>query len=313
MKRINSLSILMLAAMMMSLMASCSESAKLEKAAKEQMETTFKEMARDPSSAKLSNIETIYCDDSLCIIHCDFSAKNGLGAEVKNKYEYLFIRSNGKNYESYIEISNEDEGVFVSKEKYEKDKKGKIYEPLSYEVGLRYLTAVYVNGKGREAGIKDGEEFNIPVPTGTGSWELETYEDEFGEKGSQKYLLLMGSGVFSNSATTNSRMTAILYMDKDDFSFKLIEYDSSIAKNDNSFRYRIKDSDGDVYEMTLYNSDSSGQMSTWSSEHFKKMEDILSKGGVITVAVREINAYSTPDTYLFKLNVDGYTKAKTFL
>ena len=33
--------------------------------------------------------------------------------------------------------------------------------------------------------------------------------------------------------------------------------------------------------MTLYNSDSSGQMSTWGSEHMKKMEEILSKGDVL--------------------------------
>ena len=312
MKHYGILSVMMLVAMM-SLMTSCSESAKLEKAAKEQMETTFKEMARDPSSVQLSNIETVYSDDSLCILHCDFSAKNGLGAEVKDKCEYIFIHSNVKNYESYMEINKSEEGVFVSKEKYEKDKKGTIYESLSYEAGLRYHAAIYVNGKGREAGVKDGEDFNIPVPTGTGSWELRAYQDEFGEKGSQKYLLLMGSGVFSNSATTNSRMTAILYMDKDDFSFKLIEYDSSVVKSDHSYTYRIKDSEGDVYEMTLYNSDSSGQMSTWGSEHMKKMEEILSKGGIITVSVRERNAYSTPDTYLFKLNVDGYTKAKTYL
>lgn len=303
----------MLSAMAMSLMTSCSKSAKLEKAAKEQMEATFKEMARDPSSVSLSNIETVYSDDSLCILHCDFSAKNGLGAEVKDKCEYIFISSNGKNYESYMEINKNKEGVFVSPEKYDKEKKGTIYEPLPYEAGLRYLAAIYVNGKGREAGVKDGEEFNIPVPTGTGSWELRAYQDEFGEKGSQKYLLLMGSGVFSNSATTNSRMTAILYMDKDYFSFKLIEYDSSVVKSDDSYRYRIKDSDGDVYEMTLYNSDTSGQMSSWGSEDMKKIEEILLKGGTITVSVKERNAYSTPDTYLFKLNVEGYAKAKSFL
>ncbi|WP_028904409.1 hypothetical protein [Prevotella sp. P6B4] len=313
MKHMKVLSILMLSAMAMSLMTSCSKSAKLEKAAKEQMEATFKEMARDPSSVSLSNIETVYSDDSLCILHCDFSAKNGLGAEVKDKCEYIFISSNGKNYESYMEISKNEEGVFVSPEKYDKEKKGTIYEPLSYEAGLRYLAAIYVNGKGREAGVKDGEEFCIPVPTGTGSWELRAYQDEFGEKGSQKYLLLMGSGVFSNSATTNSRMTAILYMDKDDFSFKLIEYDSSVVKTDDSYRYRIKDSDGDVYEMTLYNSDSTGQMSSWGSEDMKKIEEILAKGGTITVSVKERNAYSTPDTYLFKLNVEGYAKAKSFL
>ena len=43
------------------------------------------------------------------------------------------------------------------------------------------------------------------------------------------------------------------------------------------------------------------------------MEKILLKEGTITVSVKEQNAYSTPDTYLFKLNLDGYAKAKTFL
>lgn len=313
MKRLRVLSMLMLASMSMPFMTSCSESAQMERAAKEQMEATFKEMARDPSSVNLSNIETVYSDDSLCIIHCDVSAKNGLGAEVKDRCEYIYINSDGKNYESYMEINKNEEGVFVSPEKYNKEKKGTIYESLSYEAGLRYLAAIYVNGKGREAGVKEGDEVNIPVPTGTGSWELRAYQDEFGEKGTQKYLLLMGSGVFSNSATTNSNMTAILYMDKDDFSFKLIEYDSSVVKSDDSYRYRIKDSDGDVYEMTLYNSDSSGQMGSLESENMKKMEEILAKGGTITVSVIERNAYSTPDTYLFKLNVEGYAKAKSFL
>ena len=48
MKQLKVLSILLLTVMMMPFMTSCSESAKLEKAAKAQMEATFKEMARDP-------------------------------------------------------------------------------------------------------------------------------------------------------------------------------------------------------------------------------------------------------------------------
>lgn len=137
MKQIKIWSILMLAVMMILSIESCSESAKLEKTAKEQMEATFKEMARDPSSVSISNIETVFCDDSLCIIHCDFTAKNGLGVEVTDRCEYVFIHSNGKNYESYQEISKNEEGVFVNKEKYEKDKKGTIYESLPYEEGLK--------------------------------------------------------------------------------------------------------------------------------------------------------------------------------
>ena len=259
-------------------------------------------------------METVYSDDSLCIIHVDFSAKNGFGNEVKDRYEYIYISSNGKNYESYQEISKEEDGIFVSQEKYNKEKKGTIYEALDYEPGLRYLAAIYVNGNGREAGNSEGESFSIPVPTGTGSWEMKTYKDEFGEEGVSKYLVLMGSGVFSNSATTDSEMSAVLFMDKSgDFSFRLIEYNSSVVKSGDWYDYRIKDSEGEVHEMTLYNGEESGQMSSMSSEDKKTIKKILNKGGIITVSVREREAYSTPDTYLFKLDVTGYSKAASFL
>ena len=295
-------------------LCSCSQKSKLESMAKEQMEKTFKEMAKNPESVKLSNLETVYSDDSLCIIHVDFSAKNGFGNEVKDRCEYIYISSNGKNYESYQEISKEEDGIFVSQEKYNKEKKGTIYETLDYEPGLRYLAAIYVNGNGREAGNSEGESFSIPVPTGTGSWEMKSYKDEFGEEGASKYLVLMGSGVFSNSATTNSKMSAVLFMDKSgDFSFKLIEYNSSVVKSADLYDYRIKDSEGEVHAMTLYNGEESGQMSSWLSEDKETIKKILNKGGIITVSVREREAYSTPDTYLFKLDVTGYSKAASFL
>ena len=295
-------------------LCSCSQKSKLESMAKEQMEKTFKEMAKNPESVKLSNLETVYSDDSLCIIHVDFSAKNGFGNEVKDRCEYIYISSNGKNYESYQEISKEEDGIFVSQEMYNKEKKGTIYETLDYEPGLRYLAAIYVNGNGREAGNSEGESFSIPVPTGTGSWEMKSYKDEFGEEGASKYLVLMGSGVFSNSATTNSKMSAVLFMDKSgDFSFKLIEYNSSVVKSADLYDYRIKDSEGEVHAMTLYNGEESGQMSSWLSEDKETIKKILNKGGIITVSVREREAYSTPDTYLFKLDVTGYSKAASFL
>lgn len=311
MRKLNLISAILLCVLAL---CSCSQKSKLESMAKDQMEKTFKEMAKDPESVKLSNLETVYSDDSLCIIHVDFAAKNGLGYEIKNRCEYIFISSNGKNYESYQEIAKEEDGVFVSQDKYNKEKKGTIYETLDYEPGLRYLAAIYVNGNGREAGNSEGESFSIPVPTGTGSWEMKSYKDEFGEEGASKYLVLMGSGVFSNSATTNSKMTAVLFLEKTgDFSFKLIEYSSSVVKSDDSYDYRIKDSEGEVHEMTLYNGEESGQMSSWSSDNKETMKKILNKGGVITVSVRERHAYSTPDTYLFKLDVTGYNKAASFL
>lgn len=278
------------------------------------MEATFKELAKDPSSVELSNVETVFHDDSLCVIHADVSAKNGLGTVTTEKYEYILIGCNDKNYEAFQEISDDDDGVYVSHENYDQNKEGTMYENLPYEAGIRYFAAKYTNIHGREAGNKDGESFTIPVPTGTGAWDVRAYKDEFGEEGSDKYLLLTGTGVFSNSATTNSKMTAFFCIDKDDdFSFKLVEYDSNVVKSDDSYDYHIKDSTGEVYDIVLYNSDSSGQMSSWLSDNREAMKKILSRGGIITVSVRERDAYSTPDTYLFKLDVTGFKKAMSFL
>lgn len=293
---------------------SCSNSSKLEKAAKAQMEATFTEIAKDPSSVKLTNPTTVYCDDSLCIIHVDFAAKNGIGTEVKHRFEYIYINSLGKSYESYQQISDEEGGVFTQPEKYEKNKKGTIYEELSYELGLRYLAIMHVNASGREAGVRDGDSFRIPVPTGTGGWDLKSYKDEFGEESSDKYLVLTGTGVFSNSATTNSEMTAFLFVDKDyDFSFKLIEYNSMVVKSRDSYEFRIKDSEGEIHEMRLYNSRESGQMSAFVIYN-SEMRSILEKGGIITVSVKELNNYyTTSDTYLFKMDVDGFQEAMAHL
>ena len=130
----------------------------------------------------------------------------------------------------------------------------------------------------------------------------------------------MGKGVFSNSATTNSDMTAIFYIDKDyDFSFKLIEYNSDVVKSDDRYDCRIKDSSGDIYDMVLYNDEDSGQMtastlySSDNDEAKENMKKILKKGGIITVSVKESFSSYTHDSYLFKLDVTGFEKAMSLL
>ena len=61
------------------LISSCSNG--LESAAKEQMEKTMKELAKDPSSVQISNVETKFNNDSICILHFKFSGKNGFGGD----------------------------------------------------------------------------------------------------------------------------------------------------------------------------------------------------------------------------------------
>ena len=305
---------LVLSSTLLLVISSCSTpSSMIEKAAQTQAQATLTEIAKDPTSVKFDNIQTKFLNDSLCILQMNWTAKNGLGHEVTDQIEYYYIGAKGKFYEAYQEFTG-DGVLFCTEEQYDKQKKGKIYESLSYSDGLRYLVALFTNSSGREAGNSEGSPFVIDVPTGTGQWDLKAYTDEFGEEGNEKYLTLRGTGSFSNSATTGSNMSAILFVEKGgDFSFRLIEYSSSIVKSDDSYSYHIKDSEGNLYEMTLYNSYSSGQMTTWKPADVTKMSTILNKGGVFTVAVRELNAYGTPDTYLFKMDATGFANAIKYL
>lgn len=306
-------SVIMCMSLLAIIMMSCSKASKLEGEAKEAMNQTFHEVAKDASSLKLSNVNAIYSNDSLCIIHLDVTAKNGLGIESTSKMEYIYLVSDGKKYESYQELGSDS--IYLTNESFEKIKKGKIYENLPYEAALYYRAATFLNNQGRAVGDKAREqEVRIAVPTGTGAWEIHNYKDEFGEEGSGKYLTLMGKGTFSNSATTGSRMSAVLFVSKSGgMSFRLVEYDSSIVKSDDYYECKIKDSEGDVITMNLRNDDESGDMSSWNTDEVNNLHKALLKGGIITVSIREKYAYSTPDTYLFKMDVTGFEKAFNFL
>lgn len=74
------------------LITSCSKS--VESDAKQQMEKTMKELAKDPSSVQISDVKTMFADDSLCILHYRFSAKNGFGAMRTSHYEYIYLVHN---------------------------------------------------------------------------------------------------------------------------------------------------------------------------------------------------------------------------
>lgn len=71
------------------LLCSCSGSIKNE--AKEQMEKTFKELAKDPSSVSFNDVKVMFDNDSICIIQLKFCAKNGFGAMVSSDMEYVYL------------------------------------------------------------------------------------------------------------------------------------------------------------------------------------------------------------------------------
>ena len=265
-------------------MVSC-QSSKLKSEAQKQIELTLKEAARDPSSMKLSNMEVVYNDDSLCIIHVDYTGKNGLGNEISSKMEYVMLSYKDKYYEAFQELSsNNDEKVYCTKEEFEKSKKGQIYEKLSYESALYYLAAVFINTQGREAGVKDGEYFSIPVPTGTGS------------------------------ATTNSRLLAAIYVDSDDVvSILLVEYGSSIVKTSDTYEVHVKDNKGKVYDMTMRGDPDTGRLfPVYYNYDSATMEHILNSKGFVSFSIKERESYGTSSTYVFMVDMTGYAEAKKY-
>lgn len=293
------------------LMISCSKANRLEKEAQEVMNATFHELAKDPESVKLTNIRTVYGDDSLCIFHFNFKAKNGLGIETNDKMEYVYLVAGETKYEAYQGLDGDS--IFQSIETFEKTKKGRIYENLPYESAMYYRSAILINSTGREVGDQAREkDVKIALPTGTGMWEVQAYKDEFGEEGSKKYLRIFGKGYFSNSATTGSRMTAILFVHKTGFSFRFIEYDSHVVKDDGICRMRIKDSEDIVHDSwSLYNSKSGEMTAYFDQAIFNELQEILRKGGEIAVSA-EMGSYSKSQ-YRFRMDVTGYEEALKFL
>lgn len=296
---------------------SCIENpaAKLESQAKDNLATNIKDVAKDNEDVKIENIKTVYSSDSLCILHYDIKGKMGIGIsdgkdfDITLSAEYIFLSRDGKLYEA-TQLLSED-SVYVSKATLEKFKKGKIYEKLSYDDAIMYRTILYVNARGKEVGNKDAE-VNIPNPMGTGLWELDVYNDEFGEPTNDKYLRLTGKGNFSNSAATGESLRVHLFVDKDGMNFRFIEYDSSVVKETGFCFLKIKDAKGEVHNLTFHCSDE-GYILPYSEEVTEELKKIVEMEGVMSVNAEIPSEYSSGSTYQFKLNLDGYAKAMSLL
>lgn len=296
---------------------SCSENpaAKLESQAKDNLTTNIKDVAEDKEDVKIENIKTVYSSDSLCILHYDIKGKMGIGIsdgkdfDITLSAEYIFLSRDGKLYEASQLLS--EDSVYVSKATLDKLKKGKIYEKLSYDDAIMYRTILYVNARGKEVGNKDAE-VNIPNPMGTGLWELDVYNDEFGEPTNDKYLRLTGKGNFSNSGATGESLRVHLFVDKDGMNFRFIEYDSSVVKETGFCFLKIKDAKGEVHNLTFHCSDD-GYILPYSEEVAEELKKIVEMEGVMSVNAEIPSEYSSGSTYQFKLNLDGYAKAMSLL
>lgn len=293
-------------------LSSCSDNptSELEEQAKETFKISFAKMTEDDENVKIEKINTMFSNDSLCILHIEVKGKNKFGAEVTNKLEYLFTTQSGKSYEAFQDLDKDS--IYVSAPTLKKLSKGMIYENLSFEEATLYRCVMYINSKGQEVGNKDAE-FKLPIPTGTGLWELDRFTDDFGDKISEKYLRLTGYGEFSNSAATNEKMVVCLFADKNNAHFRFLEYGTSVVKDPEYYNFKIKDSKGTIHNLRFFCS-SEGYIgpSVYSNNSEKEFRKIIEMEGVISVHAELDSEYSHAE-YQFKLNLDGFKKACTFL
>lgn len=90
-----------------------------------------------------------------------------------------------------------------------------------------------------------------------GTWEIGEFVDEFNQPIGKKYVSTQVNGSFSNSATSNSELTAFLQITSEDVAIILLEYGSSLVKCSykwDEYSITMKDTNGTKYYLngTMY-------------------------------------------------------------
>ena len=105
-------------------------------------------------------------------------------------------------------------------------------------------------------------------------------------------------------------MSAILFVDKSSISLRLVEYSSSVVKEDNPFTLKIKDANGNITKFKLQNT-KSGYMK-FTNINYANMLNILKNEGTIRCS-GEMHRFSRINPYTFSFNLDGFNEALSFV
>lgn len=140
-----------------------------------------------------------------------------------------------------------------------------------------------------------GETIEVKV------WETSFYVDEFQNPTNEAYMRNreLFVGVFSNSATTNSKLTARILIDADDIAIKMWEYGS----------YEVNAYSTTYYDITLLDDDGNKYYTTGTMYkngdriYFKDLTFItlLQQNTSLKVYISEDSKYGFNSTYLFEV------------
>ena len=114
----------------------------------------------------------------------------------------------------------------------------------------------------------------------TEAWTVDEYIDDFGDSIGIKYMKTATEGTFSNTATSGSPLAAIVFFDPDieEFSFRLIEYNSTKATYYDSDLIRILFKfDDEIEEHLLQGASPNGDVCLSASKEVDKANELKNK------------------------------------
>lgn len=167
-----------------------------------------------------------------------------------------------------------------------------------------------------KCGATNGSALGHTTSTGTctrcgvsfSKWEKRYYVDEFNNPTSNAFIAPTDKsyGTFSNSATTNSKLTAYVRVNSDDCEIMLWEYGSIMVKASSTTDYDItillpngtkKDFSGTMYK--------NGTVICF--DNYSEIIALLKNtDGILKFYIKEDSDYGVNSTYLFEVNTSGF-------
>ena len=180
---------------------------------------------------------------------------------------------------------------YVNHETYEKGKVTYTFPEAGYEIddeNKRVQLFVSI-GKSESAGV----------------WQMSYYVDEFKNPTNYGYITTSVNGVFSNTATTDSKLTAKFIVDSEDFAIKLYEYGSQEVKSIDFESYAITFLDTDGIKHYIHGLiQKNGDRIEISGDDKDELLKAFQKEGKISFYIEETNRPTT--NYLFSVETSNF-------
>lgn len=168
-------------------------------------------------------------------------------------------------------------------------------------------TATTVDENTTVAEAEIGEASNVTTEESTPqTWKKDFYVDDFDEPTDEWYIAREFSGTFSNSATNDSRLTGRIFIDAEDITIFLYEYNSHQVKNSYShaedyvISVRLADGTTKEFSGSIY---SEGDRIVIDESDNAAMKDLLVNGGNMKFYIYEKDNSVT--NYLFEISSDN--------